>query len=402
MSNGQKHNNLYKSLAIFSCSALIFTLIGIGVKAEIVNTYNKATGNELTATHWNNLAGDFLFKSIPSGHTGFQNINDSIGIKRVGTANYDLYAANAIRANNITTINHEGWLMPGEIIASLFTGSITAANVSSGTFGSTTLGSGGHYTFPSDIIGEGRIYTTHDFVGGTELCIWDVALDSWDCKGGWDDIISDELWLKDATKDSIYPKTTDYKVGIGTEDPDYPLDVDGTAQFTEIQMYNENTSDPSVYPVLNMNWGRILQVDKITVGTIDPLYRIDGINYSTFASAIVGGVKEEYISRAMIDKKNSRGEYEHVIDFLKVKQGSELWVWYYTVDFTKDNIEVLITPYGTFSQTYYLIEGDKLILRSDKPVEVSYRLMGKRFDWQNWPLKADDQEEAPSFIIDTK
>jgi len=376
MPKGQKQDNLYKALAIFACSALIFTLIGIGVKAQIVNTYNKATGDELTATHWNNLADDFLFKNIPSGFSGSQKINDNIGINRDLESGYSL-----------TTHT---------IFATDFYGKLSATNVSAGSFGQ--LHGGGHYTFPDNLTVNGNIsggvnITATGDTGGNRLCI------GTECISAWNDVTAsiDQLWEENV--DTIHPYGLNKRVGIGTNNVpvEYILDVNGIGRFVEIEM---NATEET--PVINMNQGNILDVAKITVGTIDPLYRIDGINYSTFASAIVGGVKEELISRALINRKNSSGEYEYVIDFKKEKKGSELWVWYQTVDFNKDNIEVLITPYGSFAQSYYLIEDEKLILRSDKPVEVSYRLMGKRFDWKSWPLKADDQKEAPSFIIDTK
>jgi hypothetical protein len=383
MPNRQKQDSLYKSLAIFACSALIFTVLSMTVYAQVynTNTYNKVTGDELEAGNWNQLSHDFLFKEPITGQEN-QRINDNIGINADANASYDLIGIN--------------------IAASEFYGEISPANVYSGGFGDPL--NPGNYTFYADltvntnIVAVGNITTSAGDVAGNRLCI------KADCKGSWDDVSSDELWEKDSTHDFIYPENINYRVGIGTQtyDENLILNVVGTSQFEEIQMYNEDPLDPLVYPVINMNDGRITNLEKITVGTIDPLYRIDGINYSTFASAIVGGVKEEYISKAMIDKKNNLGEYEHVIDFSKVKRGSELWVWYHTVDFAKNNVEVLITPYGSFAKNYYLIEGDKLILRSDRPVEVSYRLMGKRFDWKTWPLKADDQEEAPSFIINTK
>ena len=365
MPDRQKQDNLYKALAIFACSALIFTLIGIGVRAA--NTYNKATGDELTSTHWNNLADDFLFKSPITGQT-LQRINDNIGININADASYDLIA--------------------NTIAASEFSGDMSPGNIYAGEFGSFT--GGGNYSFPANLTAGGNIMTSTGDTGGNRLCI------GTDCISAWNDVTAsiDQLWEESNNK--IYPE--DYlnnSVGIGTDNPQHLLDVDGTARFVQVEMKDDSS-------VLNMADGNIEGVSKITVGTIDPLYRIDGINYSTFASAIVGGVKEELISRALIDKKNSSGEYEYVVDFEKEEEGSDLWVWYQTVDFSKDNIEVLITPYGTFSQSYYLIEDEKLILRSDRPVEVSYRLMGKRFDWKSWPTKASDQEEEPSFIIETR
>lgn len=410
MPNGQKENNLYKSLAIFSCSALIFIVMGIVVYAQVLetNTYNKETGNELKAGNWNQLAVDFLFKE-PIGGKNLQRINDNIGINIDASSVYNLRAQGPMRASHILTINHSPIpdLDPGEIVASLFTGDLSATNVTPGLFGSTSSSEDGHYLFPTNLtvngnfIGGGSILSTTGDVGGNQLCIYET--DDWVCRSSWEAVLAevpdpeDGFWSYSDSK--IYPNENTWHVGIGTNSPERLLDVDGLARFVEIEM---NTKGETETPKINMNAGNIENVGKITVGTIDPLYRIDGINYSTFASAIVGGVKEELISRVLIDRKNGAGEYEQVIDFSKVERGSELWVWYYTVDFNKDNIEVLITPYGSFAQTYYLIEGDKLIFRSDRPIEASYRLMGKRFDWRNWPLKADDQEEVPSFTIETK
>lgn len=400
MPKGQKQDSLYKSLAIFTCSSLIFTLIGVGVRAQIENTYNKVTGNELMADHWNNLADDFLFKEPKNGQ-GEQRINDNIGINENANPIYDLIAGGPIRASHILTTDHNpiNQLDNGEIVATLFTGDLSASLVTPGLFGHDSSSPDGNYLFPNNLtiennlIVDGNINADSGNIDGNQLCI------SGDCIDEWGDVTTDidELWKKHDTADnSIHPKSIDYRVGIGTTTPQFPLDVDGIGRFVEIQMNNYTGTS-----TINMSQGNIVDVAKITVGTIDPLYRIDGINYSTFASAIVGGVKEELISRAFVNKKNNTGEYEYVIDFSKQKRGSELWVWYHTVDFSKDNIEVLITPYGSFAQTYYLIKDDKLILRSSEPVEVSYRLMGKRFDWRNWPLKADDQKEAPSFKINT-
>jgi len=134
-----------------------------------------------------------------------------------------------------------------------------------------------------------------------------------------------------------------------------------------------------------------LTLSKLTASTIDPLYRIKGVNYSTFAPSIVGGVREEYVGRIYVNK-------EATIDFDKEKAGSDLWVWRQVVDFNRDNVEVLITPYGQFAQTYYLIKGNKIIFRSDRPVEISYRLVGKRFDWVKWPTLSQDQE-TPGYEV---
>jgi len=150
---------------------------------------------------------------------------------------------------------------------------------------------------------------------------------------------------------------------------------------------------------VNLGGNNITNINKLTVGTIDPLYNIKGINYSTFASAIVGGVNEEYVGRIKISSSVGT-EYEAAIDFSKVKEGSDLWVWRKVVDFNANNVEALITPYGSFAKVYYTIEGERLTFRSDRPAEISFRLIGKRHDWRQWPTRATDQEEPASFIID--
>jgi hypothetical protein len=134
-----------------------------------------------------------------------------------------------------------------------------------------------------------------------------------------------------------------------------------------------------------------LTAAKITASTFDPLYTINGVNYSTFAPAISGGVREEYVGKIKLEKKNKSGEFEATINFSEVPEGSDLWLWRKVVEFNKDNIDIAITPYGGFAQVYYLINGNHLIFRSDRSAEISYRLIGRRFDWRNWPSRSEDQ-----------
>jgi len=141
-----------------------------------------------------------------------------------------------------------------------------------------------------------------------------------------------------------------------------------------------------------------LTVDKLKVGTIDPLYDIFGVKYSSFAASIVGGVKEEVTGKISLNTKTGN-EYQAVIDFDKQLIGSDLWVWRKVIDFNKDNVEAFITPYGKFASTYYYIKGNNLIFRSNTPVEISYRLIAKRFDWLNWPTLANNQSEKASLFI---
>ena len=139
--------------------------------------------------------------------------------------------------------------------------------------------------------------------------------------------------------------------------------------------------------------GTVRISNKLTVGTIDPIYNIDGQDYATYVASMTG-VKEETTGKGKLATSNKQPAtsnfYEYLIDFEKLEKGSDLWLWYRTIDFSKDNVEVLITPYGEEASIYYFIEGSKLIFRGNKPVEFSYRLTGKRHDWRDWPNEIND------------
>ena len=226
------------------------------------------------------------------------------------------------------------------------------------------------------------------------LCLQGIS-----CIDSWSDIVSEgggNQWV--TSGNNIYNANSG-NVGIGTTNPGTnKLKVQGVAEITGGLVVGGSISASGS---LNMNSNNILAVGKITVGTVDPVYEINGKKYATFTSSVAGGVKEEYIGTVYIkDKSAEKGDgYERVINFDQEEEGSDLWVWRKVVDFNKNNVNVLITPYGAFAQAHYLIEGNKIILRSDRPVEISLRLIGKRFDWKNWPTLLPDQAADPSFKI---
>ncbi|MFA7377741.1 MAG: hypothetical protein WCZ15_03000, partial [Patescibacteria group bacterium] len=151
---------------------------------------------------------------------------------------------------------------------------------------------------------------------------------------------------------------------------------------------------------LNMS-GSTLIVNKITANTIDPLYTIGGVKYSTFAPSIVGGVKEEYVGRISKDNFRKVGvEYEAIIDMSKLEEGSDLWVWRKVVDFSDDNVDIFLTPKGEKASMYADVEGDRIVIRSDKAVDAYLRLLGSRYDWRAWPTKAIDQNQLGGLLID--
>ncbi len=157
---------------------------------------------------------------------------------------------------------------------------------------------------------------------------------------------------------------------------------------------------------LNLNSNNITSVNKLTVTTVDPLYQIGDKKYSTYAASISGGVKEEYVGRGKLGRTNNlelttdnADGYTYIIDLSKAEKGSDVWVWYRAVDFSEDNVDVFVTPYGSKASIWYEISGTKIIFHGDASASFSYRLIGKRHDWKNWPTFAKDQSEVPSFIL---
>lgn len=187
---------------------------------------------------------------------------------------------------------------------------------------------------------------------------------------------------------------------------------------------------------LNANSKNITGVNKLTVTTIDPLYEIQGKKYATYAASIAGGVKEEFVGKGRltpvsndefrisskgvndsnIQNSNNQSKletqnsnlYQYVIDFNEIKRGSDLWVWRKAIDFSDDTVQVLATPKRVSIPVAYEIDGNKIIFRAQLPItnyqlpstiDFSYRLIGNRFDWRDWPTLAKDQSETPSFVI---
>lgn len=226
-------------------------------------------------------------------------------------------------------------------------------------------------------------------------------------------------------------------VGIGTTTPGFLLDVNGTARFTgtvkvatpidasdavtksylDSALINSTSSNAYVLKsgdimsgalefatttprmdAINLHGNDIVGVNKITVTTIDPLYDIDGIKYSTYAPSIVGGVKEEYIGRGEI--RQCGNDYcSWRLDFSNQEKGSDLWVWRRIIDFQPDKIDVLMTAYGQPASLSYEIDDNQIIFYANRPTKFSYRLVGARFDWRQWPTLAPDQSETTTLII---
>jgi hypothetical protein len=312
-----------------------------------------------------------------------------------------------------------------------FTGTNTVGNgnifESGSNVGIGTTGPGDKLDVNGRIGAQGE-YITNNALGQYALSALSIGYDT----------SAQQAWLQAANSSSVGTLLLNAyggNVGIGTTAPAAKLDVNGAASFENNVIHNVATpvatSDVATKSYvdsafaggssngnfatltvtgnwnisgaaqggLNMNGYNITGVNILGVTTIDPLYQIGGTDYETFAPSTVG-VEEQASGEGTLAKSGS--DYEYAINFPKLAQGSDLWVWYQAVDFSKDTVQAIATPYGQFANIYYTIDGSTLTFHGNAPAQFSFQLTGKRFDWQKWPTKAADQTRTPGFVLPVK
>jgi hypothetical protein len=147
--------------------------------------------------------------------------------------------------------------------------------------------------------------------------------------------------------------------------------------------------------------GATTLVGKLTVGTIDPVYAINGQNYATYSTAMTG-VKEETTGLLELTcAKGERGTCSNTIDFNNLSQGSDLWLFGKATNLPKNlsSAIVILTP-SFDGKAWYTkdLSAGTVTVYGDQAGEVSYRLTAPRFDSEQWPNTAE-ADEKPNFTI---
>jgi hypothetical protein len=220
-------------------------------------------------------------------------------------------------------------------------------------------------------------------------------------------------------------------VGVGTQSPAQALDVNGSINIEAGGNLDQQNStvlrlSDNVNTVINppsgsgstyINWDRANgntiyfengsnyitgggnwnMSGKLTVGTVDPLYTINGTNYATYVSGMTGQ-KEE--TSGVTDLSCSNNVCSSTIDFT-ANEGSDPWLFAEATNL-KDNMAqmvVLLTP--SFDGTVWYekdVHNMTLTIYGDEAGEVSYRLTAPRFDASKW-TNLSNETSTKGFII---
>jgi hypothetical protein len=179
-------------------------------------------------------------------------------------------------------------------------------------------------------------------------------------------------------------------VGIGTTSPTQQLSVQGLLQVGA----GSNASVTMGTATSTFN-GDIRILGKLDVGTIDPVYTINGVKYATYGHSTIG-IHEETLQTIHLKERTVDGKYAYSIDFDELEKGSDLWLFYQITNFGDDwaRLVVSLTPGFEGSVHYRKIPHEnKLIVIGDKQGEVSMRLSGSRYDFSRWPSLRQDQDD---------
>jgi hypothetical protein len=189
-------------------------------------------------------------------------------------------------------------------------------------------------------------------------------------------------------------------LGIGVTGPTYKLDVVSGGGTTA--RFGTGSGDTVV-----IGGG----AGKITVGTVDPVYTINGNKFSTYGAEMTG-VKGETTGAVDFSGVNfTAGKtYSYTLALSGAEQGSDLWLFKETTQIVKNNMNglvVMLTP-SFDGEAWYVKDATKGTITvfakpslSTPSLEVSYRLTAPRFDashWSNIGSGANDAG-APAGII---
>jgi hypothetical protein len=168
---------------------------------------------------------------------------------------------------------------------------------------------------------------------------------------------------------------------------------------------------------LNTNNHNVGTVNKLTVVTIDPVYNIGGVKYATYGPESIGIAvtsdgkgklkKISNIQYPISNNQQSASDYQYAIDFGNAAKGSDLWLFWQTIDQGQgmQNITLTLTPEGEFSELWYALVPAKkeIVVHGNSSAAFSYHLSAPRYDESKWGnMAVDTGNNDPGVILQEK
>ncbi|NBV77340.1 hypothetical protein EBR66_04215, partial [bacterium] len=188
-------------------------------------------------------------------------------------------------------------------------------------------------------------------------------------------------------------------VGVGTTSPTQMFSV-------QDRLYVGANGATGMGTATSTFQGDIKITGKLDVGTIDPVYTIDGVKYATYGASTIG-IKEEMVAKVPVTAYDAeRKLYTHTIFFTTLPIGSDLWLFYNATDFGEewDNLVVSLTP--SFDGRVFYEQNPKnnsLTIFSTMAGNVSLRMIANRYDHRKWPnLRPDQDSDFTHHVLHSK
>jgi len=205
-------------------------------------------------------------------------------------------------------------------------------------------------------------------------------------------------------------------VGVGTTNPQKIMDIVATGagsnalrlSYTISSIYTDLYTDASGYFRIDPSSAdnRVVIGDgatgKLDVGTIDPLYTVDGKTYATYVASMIG--QKEELSRTINTKEYDPIQKAFYIDINFSKSiDEELFVFQKISDFGIDwqNLNVIVSGDSPLPIWYKKnISENTIRIFSKEQAEVSYRLTANRFDASKWLFDKGTDYDTKGFIVE--
>lgn len=462
MKNASRHRTFSKiaafaAAAIGACAAAFFAVKMVAAFSG--PTQAPPSGSGAISVNGSNVGvnGSITGNAFIPGYASW----NAYGTGGGGAAIYDdngTYKALMIVGNNSAGGNREVGIwddlsvngnltVSGTFSGSSYTGTVGAGNISAGTFGANT--GGGNYTFPGGITVDSGL--TVDGSAGSQYGGSGEILANGDNHLGGGINVSDDGGFYDYNDGYItYNGSTGLKIagnnGAGSSGSLYVQGAEtvtgqmsaasycisgancitawpsgsgsgtiggsGTANYVPLFTAGTTLGNSVISQsgtTITVGGNLSVGSNKITAGTIDPVYTIDGTDYATYVPGMTGE-KEETAGTLDLTKQTD-GTWSAVIDFAKEPTGSDLWLFAQATNLKNSMSALIVSLTPSFDgRVWYTKDAadDALTVHgaaaTDAPasLEVSYILTAPRFDSAAWTNLAPAEDAGTTgFIINT-